>query len=330
MRLFIEVGSWQPDNTEFSSLLSLLPLDEQNQVLRYTQREDRKRAICSRFMVRHVISKVCQVSFSNMEVSRTKGGKPFNSSPRRSNPPQSPNFNFNVSHDGNLVVIASESHCIVGVDCCCPLRKKEEVTIHWLRSSFANQLSPSEWAAVEASGEHGGRIEMESSFQRLWALKEAYVKARGDGLGFGPLSRVEFTLSRLPDDMGGGLEAYEAKATVDGASLQRWRFNVETLGTEEDSLSSSGCCWVAVALGPPDCLVDEMGAFRGTLKCPQISDDEMEVSETFFLTGTGTEAESLLRMLNQLVQTHLRQIRPRWKQIRIHDIIIHDAEKHQN
>lgn len=36
------------------------------------------------------------------------------------NLPEAPNFNFNVSHEGHFVVLASEPHTVCGVDCAAP------------------------------------------------------------------------------------------------------------------------------------------------------------------------------------------------------------------
>lgn len=278
MRLFVDTGSWKPEAVEFSSVLSLLPLDAQNEVLLYAKAADRERALCSRLLVRHVVSKVCEVGPNDVLISITKGGKKFSLNP---SPRHSPNFNFNVSHDGRYTAIASENHCIVGVDVCSPLSaRREEVTLGWLRSSFNSQLTPSEWADVEAKGAVG-KVEMEDCFQRYWSLKESYVKARGDGLGFGPLSRAEFTLFNKANDEGCcecNLAAHEATVKVDGVSLSRWRFSVEVLGSSENTGSKT---WVAVALGPPEGVVDELGVFKGTFRQLELTDTEMQVRRDY-------------------------------------------------
>ena len=54
-------------------------------------------------------------------------------------------------------------------------------------------------------------VALESRFQRIWSLKEAFIKARGDGLGFEPLSRAEFSF-----DGNLGIWSDAARVQVDG------------------------------------------------------------------------------------------------------------------
>ncbi|PNH09074.1 L-aminoadipate-semialdehyde dehydrogenase-phosphopantetheinyl transferase [Tetrabaena socialis] len=91
----------------------------------------------------------------------------------------------------------------------------------------------------------------EAAFQRLWSLKEAYIKARGDGLGFAPLSRAAFHCAAA-----GRGAAVSAELMLDGAPQPNWRFLCEPL--------PYGHC-VSVALGPPSGVVDQLGAFKATL-----------------------------------------------------------------
>ena len=52
-------------------------------------------------------------AFASAVIRRTRGGKPFEASglPR---PPGAENFNFNVSHEGNLVALASDGGLLIG------------------------------------------------------------------------------------------------------------------------------------------------------------------------------------------------------------------------
>jgi len=104
---------------------------------------------------------------------------------------------------------------------------------------------------------------MQAAFQQVWSCKEAFVKARGDGLGFAPLSRIEVEVLSRDEGWGGagagaagsrGAEVLAmmltARLTVDGVVQSRWRVDLQRLARGH---------WVAVALAPPDAVVDEWG-----------------------------------------------------------------------
>ena len=61
-------------------------------------------------------------------------------------------------------------------------------------------------------------------FYRIWTLKEAYIKATGQGLGF-ELQRADFAFEgRATDASGRG-----ATLKIDGAPQPRWRFRFDPL-----------------------------------------------------------------------------------------------------
>jgi hypothetical protein len=93
---------------------------------------------------------------------------------------------------------------------------------------------------------------MEAAFQQAWGCKEAFVKARGDGLGFHPLSRIHTNVGAAPDAgaHGGAAGVLAATLTVDGAPLPRWRVQLHRLPWRH---------WAAVALAPPEEVVDANG-----------------------------------------------------------------------
>jgi hypothetical protein len=105
----------------------------------------------------------------------------------------------------------------------------------------------------------------EAAFQQAWAVKEAYVKARGDGLGFAPLSRIEVDVAGAPGrprgaGAGGGGEAPAVRVCVDGAPLGGgWRFELRRLPRRH---------WAAVALAPPSAIVDAWGVRHGAPVLP--------------------------------------------------------------
>lgn len=99
---------------------------ERGGVVRYRKEDDRKRSLLSKLMQRRVASLVLGVPFTEVEIRRTKGRKPYAVAPH-GNPSHAPNFNFNVSHEGDWVVLASEGRLLCGVDVAAPeeLRSKQ-------------------------------------------------------------------------------------------------------------------------------------------------------------------------------------------------------------
>ncbi|KAF5839726.1 hypothetical protein DUNSADRAFT_18726 [Dunaliella salina] len=97
LRLAVETAAW--DANQLESFLAYLPAHEQEEVMRFFQVEDKKRALASRLLQRAAISAVCGVPLmppAAIEVQRTKGRRPFTLNRA---PDSAPNWNFNVSHE---------------------------------------------------------------------------------------------------------------------------------------------------------------------------------------------------------------------------------------
>ena len=149
---------WNPEGdhegAEFTFLLSLLPQHEREDCLRFVHMPDKKRALVSRLLQRAACARVTSAPHASIEIRRTKGRKPFLHSPLP-DPTIAPNFNFNVSHEGEFVVLASEPVCVCGVDVAAPgqarrrRRDGKMPSIDEMLRTFANTLAPNERAAVE-------------------------------------------------------------------------------------------------------------------------------------------------------------------------------------
>lgn len=94
---------------------------------------------------------------------------------------------------------------------------------------------------------------------------QAYIKARGDGLGFEPLSRAEFVFGHRSNG-GSSAAASVASLLVDGAPMPAWSFELAVLGRDHV---------VSVARGPPSDVVDALGGFRATLLRPMLAEHEV-------------------------------------------------------
>eukprot|EP00983_Pelagomonas_calceolata_P006912 225566-Pelagomonas_calceolata.AAC.3 len=171
---------------------------------------------------------------------------------------------------GSFTVLVSEPYAATGVDVCAPtqLRRRPGVPLLQGIVPFKSQFAPEEqgraapsllasentpisaferakprwldWWSLIQSFAHDEAL-AGAAFQRLWSLKESYIKARGDGLGFEPLSRARFVFE--------GEDAWSARASVvvDGKPCPRWGFSLHELPHGH---------WVAVAKGDPQDIVD--------------------------------------------------------------------------
>ncbi|EFJ43800.1 hypothetical protein VOLCADRAFT_121370 [Volvox carteri f. nagariensis] len=230
----------------FQRRLELLPVHEQQQVLAFMRQTDQQRALISRLLQRCCVCSALGVQWADVALSLTKGRKPFTTNAK---PAHAPNFNFNVSHEGRYVALAADPLYLVGVDMAAPRRWRPGPgpgsvarSLDQYLQSFRGQLADSEWALLERLGVDEER--REAAFQRLWSLKEAFVKARGDGLGFPQLNRAAF---QFP---GGDPWATTAQLVLDGHVQNSWCFTLEQL--------PHGHC-VCVAHGPAVAAVDQLG-----------------------------------------------------------------------
>lgn len=62
-----------------------------------------------------------------------------------------PNFNFNVSHHGDHVAIASEPLCLVGVDVVCCIKPEKESVPEFIEN-FSSYFSSLEWDNIINTG----------------------------------------------------------------------------------------------------------------------------------------------------------------------------------
>ena len=201
LRWAVNVERWRPEGdhegAEFAFLLTLLPPHEREDCLKMRFMPDKKRALVSRLMQRAACSRVASLPHDEVVIHRTKGRKPFLArAPNRPPLPHAPNFNFNVSHEGDFVVLASEPHAMCGVDVAAPgqARRRDRngrlPSAEEMLSTFGDVLAPAELAAIRAQPDDDA---MEEAFRRHWSLKEALAKAMGVGLAL-HLGRADFAV----------------------------------------------------------------------------------------------------------------------------------------
>jgi len=273
-RWAVRTESWSPvggdQGPEWAFLVSLInEATERAGVAQYVRFEDKVRALLSRLLARRCCSLAMRLKHHDVEISRTKGRKPFlsASSRGRAKAAGKPNFNFNVSHEGAYVVLASEPVVIVGVDVAAPeqFRRGGEFDAVAFFATMKDMLSVKEWGHVRMCGDAKFQAER---FRCFWSCKEAFTKARGDGLAFG-LGKAEFDI--LVEE--GPTLKFTATVSVNGLQLPLWRF---------DGIEITDGHVVTVSRGPPEDVVDAQGAFSGTFAKPFLSAGDFAAAEPAF------------------------------------------------
>ena len=162
-----------------AELAAALPAAEQERAAAFRSESARTQFVVTRSALRGILSADLDVSPLRLEFVHGPAGKPALA--------HWPGLHFNVSHSADVALIAVTRRGEVGVD------------VERLRP-FANDLgmaerffSPYETGVLRSlEGER-----RRAAFFHAWTRKEAYLKARGQGLSYG-LERVEVTL--LPEE----------------------------------------------------------------------------------------------------------------------------------
>jgi 4'-phosphopantetheinyl transferase len=157
---------------------TLLSPEETEQERSFDFEEDRLHFLITRALVRTVLSSYTGHDPSSWKFARTPHGKPAVVAPQV-------DLQFNLARTRELVICAINHQRQLGVD----VENIEQEVDH---SSLARKyFAPSEVTALD----HLPLPERRAAFFELWTLKEAYVKARGEGLA---LRLDSFALTRSP------------------------------------------------------------------------------------------------------------------------------------
>ncbi|XP_074312399.1 uncharacterized protein LOC141647926 isoform X1 [Silene latifolia] len=184
-RWIVDISVWKASALDFSRAISILPSHEHSSITRYVKVEDRKRALVSRLLQYALVHQVLGIPFDEIIIRRTVQGKPYVKYGKEG--PEFPNFNFNVSHHGDYVAIASEPFCLVGLDIVFHALPVEQIIPEYIQS-FSSYFSSMEWYNIMNTATFDDRLKV---LHRYWTLKESFVKAIGTGLGY-PLNVLEF------------------------------------------------------------------------------------------------------------------------------------------
>lgn len=189
----------QTPDAALSRWLALLDAEEQARAARFHFPVDRCQYIAAHCLVRTLLSSFTGVPPETLRFRRDiRGGRPELDGDT--------GWRFSLSHTRSLVACAVSKADAVGIDV--ESLDRSAAGLEIAQSCF----TPAEVALVQQLGQEG--------FLRLWTLKEAFVKATGDGLSR-PLDSFSFSLDpiRVDDGEGGNAWRFAQFSPCDGHLL---------------------------------------------------------------------------------------------------------------
>jgi 4'-phosphopantetheinyl transferase len=198
-----EVHVWLADLDEPSpdSLKSLLTEDEIVRAERFHFEKDRKHYIVARALLRKLLAAYLGTTAGELRFNYAEKGKPSLAGVENSL------LNFNLAHSHAKAIYAFSRGRELGVD------------LEFIREDFGGEeiaerfFSPGEIAALKNAPPELTK----EAFFHCWTRKEAYIKARGEGLSM-PLDVFDVTL--LPGEPAALLRNHKEPAEVTRWSMQ--------------------------------------------------------------------------------------------------------------
>lgn len=180
-----EVHVWQTSldvpASDFAQLRQILSADERARVDRFHFEVDQRRGTIARAYSRLLLGHILNVPAGELQFEYDEFAKPSLI------PGQRRALEFNVSHSGEMILIAIATGCAVGVDV-------EKIRTDLDPNEIAAQFFSAREREILASLPPAARFE---AFFACWTRKEAYLKAKGVGLSL-PLN--QFDVSFLPNE----------------------------------------------------------------------------------------------------------------------------------
>ncbi len=193
------------DSSEADALIGILDSAEQARAQRFAFPHLRNRFVAGHAFMRRVLSKYADMAAEEIAYRYGARGKPALAG--------GGNLHFNLSHSGGLAALAVTRGGEVGIDI---ERIHQMQRIAQLARRFFS-AAENEWLfALPESGQLRG-------FFECWTAKEAYIKARGDGLAY-PLE----SFGVLRGDSG------ELRLTVEREPAENERWRMTRFWLEED------------------------------------------------------------------------------------------------
>jgi 4'-phosphopantetheinyl transferase len=196
-----EIHVWEynivPDTYLAEKLLNSLSVQEKSKIKNIKISEVKHRSIISKFITKSIISKYLGKYIDEVVFDYNKFGKPSLSADINSI-----NLKFNISHSGDIGILAISREKLIGIDV-------EQLNyLDDIEDIINNYFSDYEISLLNDS-KNSNRIEL---FYKIWTGKEAFIKAIGQGLTF-PLKNISFGFDSQSGIILKYIEEYPASST---------------------------------------------------------------------------------------------------------------------
>lgn len=177
-----EIHIWRADTSSFAAhetmLTRLISAAEQQKANNFRERLDRNRSILARAALRDILGRYVDCHPRSLQFQVTSFGKPRLDPSLHANTPR-----FNLSGSGTLVLLSFTRTDEVGVDV---EAVRDDLEVLEIARGYFSPCEFQELLQVPAACRS-------KAFFDGWTRKEAYVKARGEGIGYG-LDRFAVTM----------------------------------------------------------------------------------------------------------------------------------------
>lgn len=163
---------WKPTNSEIEAASSYIQREEKERIAKFVFQDDAKSSLIGRLMLRKYIHDSTSIPYDEIRLGRDSHGKPTLLGVGDGI------THFNISHQGDYVVLAGSPTHQIGVDVM-KIEPPVNKNIPEFFRLMSRQFSPKEWETIRS---FPSEMEQVACFYRHWCLKESYVKNTGFGI----------------------------------------------------------------------------------------------------------------------------------------------------
>lgn len=225
IRWAFNASSWRPTMEQIISASSFIQLEEKKRISRFVFQNDAKSSLIGRLMLRKYVHVATNMPYEEIRFGRDDKGKPYLLGAGDIS------IGFNISHQGDYVVLAGNIQRTIGVDVMKiepPVNKNIPEFFRLMNRTFSKH----EWSTVSS---FPTEMEQIACFYRLWCLKESYVKNIGLGITI-PLNEISFCLKTKKLTV--GEVSTDTTLYIKDILNNDWRFE-ETLLDEKHAVAVS-------------------------------------------------------------------------------------------